>query len=758
MKSAILGKQSSVKTHTHNKSQPQPVRTTSEVEKALEVSWANLAPFWPLKNLIAVNPLQGFIEQPFEESLDKAVGDLRRSDLPEPMLAVNRETIKWCQVFLDDGQAVVAMPNRELGLWHSWKRLAQYDNRIVKSGSAEYTWLSNLPDDPESAIALCLDRLGVRPNRDADFLTLMLTTLPGWAAYIKYRIAWAGETDDNPNPVSGADYMALRLALSCLMWPDANALLGWQQTQIPEAEWFSRSAMERISQAEKNYQGPLLEKLLAASLKYPNPKHSPDAQLVFCIDVRSEPIRRSIEKQGDYETLGFAGFFGVPVTISDEVTGHSHASCPVLLKPAHEVTESPDCCLNERQSHVDGHRRLDLVKEIYSSVKNSFGTSFSLVELLGPSTGVWMGLKTLAPRLAGSMKSAVEKWIKKPVSVAPDLRNISFDQKCRYAEGALKMMGLTDYFGPLVVLCGHGSATENNAFGSALDCGACGGAHGAGNARILAEILNDFMVRKALTFRGIIIPPDTLFLAALHNTTTDEIEVFADHISEPSKLHQIAALKKDLALARQDNNEYRSPKLGVPSKSIKAEKAMVARSRDWAQVRPEWGLARNASFIAAPRWMTRDMDLGGRAFLHSYDWTQDMDGASLTTILTAPMVVAHWINSQYLFSTLDNVAFGAGSKVTKNIVGKIGIMQGNASDLMHGLPLQSVYMDSETPYHIPARLMTVVYAPMILVNKVVREQEILQNLFGNGWVSLACVDPASKEICRLQRDLSWKTL
>jgi len=71
-------------------------------------------------------------------------------------------------------------------------------------------------------------------------------------------------------------------------------------------------------------------------------------------------------------------------------------------------------------------------------------------------------------------------------------------------------------------------------------------------------------------------------------------------------------------------------------------------------------------------------------------------------------VVAQWINAQYLFSTENNAIYGGGSKVTKNIVGKFGIMQGNASDLMTGLPLQSVHSSDKTSYHEPQRLMTVV--------------------------------------------------
>ena len=152
------------------------------------------------------------------------------------------------------------------------------------------------------------------------------------------------------------------------------------------------------------------------------------------------------------------------------------------------------------------------------------------------------------------------------------------------------------------------------------------------------------------------------------------------------------------------------------------------------------------------------MNLEARSFLHSYDWKQDPDGSSLTTILTAPMVVAQWINSQYLFSTLDNVAFGGGSKITKNITGKIGIMQGNASDLMHGLPLQSVFKSDDKAYHEPMRLMSLVCAPRNMIEKIIKQQTVLQKLFGNGWVSLVCLDPELNERFILQRDLSWARL
>ena len=154
--------------------------------------------------------------------------------------------------------------------------------------------------------------------------------------------------------------------------------------------------------------------------------------------------------------------------------------------------------------------------------------------------------------------------------------------------------------------------------------------------------------------------------------------------------------------------------------------------------------------------MTKNIDLEGRAFLYSYDYRQDPDGKILTLILTEPMVVAQWINSQYLFSTLDNVAYGSGSKVTENITGKIGIMQGNASDLMSGLPLQLVYSSDKEAYHEPVRLMTIVYASPCFIDTIIEKQYVLQKLFRNGWVLLICIDPENTHYHYfLDRDLTW---
>ncbi|MBI1323094.1 DUF2309 family protein [bacterium] len=710
-----------------------------------------VAPVWPLKNFIAVNPLQGLENLPFETAIAES-GRIRNSvkNSSPGFDAVNRETIKWCSAFFDDGQATLAMPGRQAGLYRCFADLARFDQRLNRS-AADDNFLKRLPGAPSVAIELCLDKLDIPGSQRSEFIRQSLAALPGWAGYLKWKSNWQSPEEYAKLPASLVDFVAVRLVLTCLLSPDATL----DKSLEPSAP----VNLDGIVAKENEFRDSLLRKLLPFAVRTEDKSlDRPKAQLVFCIDVRSEPFRRTIEAQNDYETLGFAGFFGIPVRIKPFGESHAHDSCPVLLKPGHEVEEHACSTHADRaEQYKKGRGLLSTWKGFYQSLKYNFATPFALVEMLGPWCGLSMMAKTFATHRYGRFRLSTADRFMPEVAVTPGLDHIEISRQADFGEQALRMMGLTARFAPLVVLCGHGSTTENNAFASALDCGACGGNHGGANARILASILNSDGVREILAERGIRIPSDTLFLAAEHDTTTDEMTLFEVEEMSGVEAELVASLRNDLAQARIENSFARSR--NFDSKAIDSSEAFEItslRSQDWAQVRPEWGLARNAAFVVGPRGLTSQMNLEGRCFLHSYDWQADTDGKFLTTILTAPMVVAQWINSQYFFSTIDPVAFGAGSKVTHNVTGKIGVMQGNASDLMHGLPLQSVYSSDETPYHEPMRLLTVVQAPKLRVDEIVRSQAVLQKLFGNGWVQLVCIDPTDGHAYLLSRDFEWQ--
>ncbi len=715
-------------------------KKSHDINQLINTCFKQIAPFWPLKNLIAVNPLQGFEDLPIEEALKIGSDLFEKKDIPSEVKEINQHTIKWLQIYFDEGQATITMPLKENGLYTAWKQLVTHDITIHHKNKKKIEWIYNLPDNPEECINNIIKELAIESANLNIFFTLILTTLPGWASYIKYQSEWKGLQNVYATKTLQIDYFAVRLAITYLIWPEANNFIDWYQNNF-HSKTKLNSYIDKIEKAENQYHPALLKKIVEN--KSTNIPESPKAQFVFCIDVRSEPFRQAIESVGNYHTFGFAGFFGIPIQIENVITKESYPSCPVLISPKHNIQE---CYSTQSEGHQaeESYNKFSKIKKIYQSMKYNFTTPFGLVEMFGIFYAVLMLLRTFHKKIKFQPSKG------KPTF---NIDSMSFEDKFSYAYQTLNMIGLTQHFSPIIVLCGHDSTTENNAYASALDCGACGGRQGGNNARILALILNDPQVRKELMKNDISIPETTRFIAGSHNTTTDELT-----LDDCDTTNDIVELKSDIQKARDINTSVRIKNLEKKPTHLNASFATWLRSKDWSQVRAEWGLANNAAFIVGPRDLTSGLDLQGRCFLHSYEHSIDHDGSLLATILTAPMVVAQWINTQYLFSTLNNVAYDSGSKITQNITGKIGIMQGNASDLMTGLPLQSVYLNDKKPYHEVNRLMTVVFAPKELVNKIILHQPVLKKLFGNGWVKLSLIEPESRKIYNLKRDFSWQAL
>ncbi|HSP25442.1 MAG TPA: putative inorganic carbon transporter subunit DabA, partial [Saliniramus sp.] len=348
---------------------------------------------------------------------------------------------------------------------------------------------------------------------------------------------------------------------------------------------------------------------------------------------------------------------------------------------------------------------------------------FAFVEAAGPAYG-WklvkdgLGLRAKkmqyepAPRIEGGMTAQA---------------------KAGTGAAVLKAMSMTSGHGRVVLLLGHGAQVTNNPHESAYHCGACGGQTGEVSARLLAALLNDPETRAGLPAHGVEVPEDTLFVAGLHDTTTDRVSLYED-APAPEHAQDIAKTKAWLdgagKLARAER-ALRMPGATAPT--------LAARATNWAEVRPEWGLAGCAAFIAAPRDLTAGGDLQGRAFLHSYDWRADKGFATLELILTAPVVVASWISLQYYGSSVAPDTFGGGNKLVHNVVGGIGVVQGNGGILRPGLPWQAVH-DGENFAHEPLRLSVLIEAPQEAITEILARHDGVRALFDNGWLHLLVME------------------
>jgi len=543
----------------------------------------------------------------------------------------------------------------------------------------------------------------------------------------------------------------------------------------------------------------------------------PLSSVIFCLDVRSEVIRRKVEENGPYNTYGAGGFLGIPISFVEFDKAHTLALSPAIVKPQNIVFEIPV------ESHEDYNTKKSVnktTKKVLSDLKNNPYTPYIMVEAIGWLFGVKLFGKTFFPdktnKLFYNMKpkkpkttftldkltqKEIEQYVKKlHINIINEVLTTQFDtnlddseieilwehlvfdkelsirisqdvleklaqsyhitaedyevqkkklkmvgftlgEQVTYLENLLKMIGLVKDFPKFVTISGHGSTSDNNPFESALDCGACGGSISLPNARALCMIANKPKVRAKLKEKGIDIPEEVTFLPAMHTTTTDEITFHDTDVLSADELKDFRQMQSDFKKAAKASREERVSVLP----NAKVQEDLFIKTMDWSEPRPEWGLAKNMGVFAGPRDSIKHTKLDNRLFMHSYDASIDNESADiLTRIFNGPLVVGEWINLEHYFSTVDNAIYGAGSKVYHNVVSKIGVYNGNYSDLKIGLPTQSVLEEGEA-YHEPVRLLTYMEAPLEIVGKAV-EHSIAKEFILNEWIRPIIIDKAAKKV------------
>lgn len=639
----------------------------------------------------------------------------------------------WASGRFDRGQALW-MPAAGRSAFAAWREWATHDLTPEIAGLEGFcAHVADAPDSAERAIVRAADRLGISGASGETVFHRLLVDLGGWAQHARW-LAWEagrqGRTDSTL-----IDLLAIRLVFEEALLAHLPAVTNdWEAALAAHAAPVAPTpdmVIDAILQeaAERAQQRKLAERLTGIRSGPGRPR----LQAVFCIDVRSEVFRRALESvDPEIETLGFAGFFGLPVSYRAQASDVEEAHLPVLLRPILAAT-SHATAEAEQAARISAR-----ALRAWDRFRQAAVSSFAFVEAAGAFYG-WKLVKTSL-----GLDAAVPAPSPEP-RLEPAL---SSRTKVATAASILRAMGLTDGFAPTVLLVGHGARVANNPHESAYHCGACGGHTGEASARLLAGLLNDPETRAGLAAHGIDIPAGTVFLAGLHDTTTDRVSLFASghdtrHAVKLGVLRQW--LSKAGAIARAERA------LRLPAAS---PQSLMARAVNWAEIRPEWGLAGCASFIAAPRTATAGTDFAGRTFLHSYDWRADSGFATLELILTAPVVVASWISLQYYGSSVAPGLFGSGNKLIHNVAGGIGVLQGNGGMLHAGLPWQAVH-DGERLIHEPLRLSVLIEAPPAAIAGILARHDDVRALFDNGWLHLLALEDG-RISARYRPGLVWE--
>ena len=463
-------------------------------------------------------------------------------------------------------------------------------------------------------------------------------------------------------------------------------------------------------------------------------------QAFFCIDDRECSIRRHVEKiDPNCKTFGTPGHFNVEFYFQPEHGKFHTKVCPAPVTPKFLVKEIENTTKRKNEIHFTKHA-------------NSLLFGWLFTHTLGLWSGFKLMLNIFSPRnssLTVSSFQHMDKNSKLSIENTPpndkegDLQiGFSIDEMTDRVEGLLKSTGLVDNFSNIIYAVGHGSSSVNNTHYAVYDCGACSGRPGSVNARAISYMANHKIVREKLIKRGLIIPDETQFIGALHDTSRDEILFYdVEILSESNKIaHNQNETNFNLAL---DNNAKERARrfllVDTHDTAKKIHDKVRKRSITWYEPRPELTHCGNALCIVGSRILSKGLFLDRRSFLNSYNYKIDPEGNYLLSILNAVAPVCGGINLEYYFSRVDNHLLGAGTKLPHNVMGLFGVANGIEGDLRTGLPNQMVEI------HEPLRLMAIVEHYPEVILQAIKKNPSTYEWFANEWVRLAAIHPETGE-------------
>lgn len=491
---------------------------------------------------------------------------------------------------------------------------------------------------------------------------------------------------------------------------------------------------------EWSYYDGVLAGISIAKKKAPNGSQQKSFQALFCIDERECSIRRHIENvDKDCETFGTPGFFGVEFYFQPEHGKFYDKLCPAPVTPKFLIKEFD----------VQEERKHEL---LYTKATHSLFAGFFTILTLGFWSAIKLFLNLFKPTMSPAISNAFIHMDKEsiltienkdPNNRENDLQiGFTVEEMVTRVESVLRGIGLTKEFAPIVYVVAHGSSSANNPHHGAHDCGACSGRPGSVNSRVFSFMANHEEVRTLLHSKGIVIPAETQFVGALHDTAADQIQFYDEqylHVKNQERhRNNIAAFEKALDFnAKERSRRFASINTKMSLKKVR--EAIRKRSVSLFEPRPELGHGTNSLCIVGSRNLTKNLFLDRRAFLNSYDYKTDPEGKLLQGIMKPLGPVCGGISLEYYFSRVDNHKLGAGTKLPHNVMGLIGVANSSDGDLRPGLPVQMIEV------HDPVRLLIIVEHFPEIVLKTIQSTPEMYEWFINDWVHLIAVKPETEK-------------
>ncbi|MDY6780034.1 MAG: putative inorganic carbon transporter subunit DabA, partial [Halobacteria archaeon] len=315
-----------------------PDKRETKVEDSIEAASEKIGKVWPLHSFVTSNPLAGFEDGDFHEAVGHGEGtfggagypdsstfrraweegrvdpEILRGELrnhgfeaepvetlermeeeettqPKSLSAASDERVdrvltKWLAAFCDQGRAEAPMPFRDEGFYGSWRSLVSHDGQIPVDAE-------EMPESAEEAVKSVLS--DVPEERWQEVFEYHLAALPGWTGFIKQRSEDGGEWQQE-HPIDLTDYVAVRLSIADAVGADVVPK-SYESDSEEDSEKSLRGVW--LEAWERSYRQGLVESVSEKAENHAeasvDDSERPEAQLVFCIDTRSEVIRRHIE-------------------------------------------------------------------------------------------------------------------------------------------------------------------------------------------------------------------------------------------------------------------------------------------------------------------------------------------------------------------------------------------------------------------------------------------------------------------------------